>query len=108
MELTLVLNEKETIFRTGKITVRMFRRATEVRKAFIDEKFLGENYPATDLDEAVQFIVEYFGNQFSVDDFYDGFMISDAQDLMVFFFKMLNNIQTNEEKFKVAEDASGK
>ena len=108
MELVLVLNEKETTFRTGKITVRMFRRATEVRKAFIDEKFLGENYPSTDLDEAVQFIVEYFGNQFSVDDFYDGFMVSDAQDLMVFFFKVLNNIQTNEEKFKVAEDASGK
>ena len=108
MELKLTLDGKEKVYKSGIITVRMFRRATEVRKAFIDEKFLGENYPATDLDEAVQFIVEYFGNQFSVDDFYDGFMISDAQDLMVFFFKVLNNIQTNEEKFKVAEDASGK
>ena len=108
MELVLQLGEKETTFRTGKITVRMFRRATEVRKAFIDEKFLGENYPATDLDEAVQFIVEYFGNQFTVDDFYDGIMFADAQEFVLLFLKVLNNIQTNEEKFKGAVDSVGK
>ena len=46
--------------------------------------------------------------QFTSDDFYDGFMFADAQEFVLLFLKVLNNIQTNEEKFKGPVDSVGK
>ena len=107
MELVLQLGGKETTFRTGKITVRMFRRSVEVRKQFLAGELLGENFGTDELDEVVEFFVEYFGRQFTVDEFYDGFMIGDAQEFVLFLMKVLHNILTNEEKFKPV-DSVGK
>ena len=108
MELKLTLNGKEKSYKSGIITGRMFRRSVEVRKQFFDGELMGENYGVDQLDEVVEFIVDYFGRQFTVDDFYDGFMFADAQEFVLLFLKVLNNIQTNEEKFKGAVDSVGK
>lgn len=108
MELKLVVNGKEKAYKSGMITGRMFRRAVEVRKQFLDGELLGENFGIDQLDEVVEFFVEYFNKQFTVDEFYDGFLVSDAQDFMLFLFKVLHNIQTNEEKFKEPVDSVGK
>ena len=108
MELKLTLNGKEKVYKSGIITGRMFRRSVEVRKQFFDGELLGENFGTDELDEVVEFFVEYFGRQFTVDEFYDGFMIGDAQEFVLFLMKVLHNIQTNEEKFKGAVDSVGK
>ena len=107
MELKLTLNGKEKVYKSGIITGRMFRRSVEVRKQFFDGELMGENYGVDQLDEVVEFIVDYFGKQFTVDDFYDGFMFADAQEFVLFLMKVLHNIQTNEEKFKPV-DSVGK
>ena len=108
MELKLTLNGKEKVYKSGIITGRMFRRSVEVRKQFLAGELLGENFGTDELDEVVEFFVEYFGRQFTVDEFYDGFMIGDAQEFVLFLMKVLHNIQTNEEKFKGAVDSVGK
>lgn len=108
MELKLILDGKEKTFRSGKITTRMFRRATEIRKAFVGGDFLGENYGGEDLDGAIDFIVEYFGKQFTFDDFLDGYLLEDSADFMVLFLKVLYNVQTNEDKAKVPTTKPGK
>ena len=108
MELKLTLNGKEKSYKSGIINGRMFRRSVEVRKQFFDGELLGENFGTDELDEVVEFFVEYFGRQFTVDEFYDGFMIGDAQEFVLFLMKVLHNIQTNEEKFKGTVDSVGK
>lgn len=108
MELKLIIDEKEKTFRTGKITTRMFRKATDIRKSFVNGEFLGENYGSEDLDQAIDFIVEYFGKQFTYDEFLDGNMVDDSGDFMVLFLKVLYNIQTNEDKAKVPAKKTGK
>ena len=107
MELKLTLDGKEKAYKSGIITGRMFRRSVEVRKQFLAGELLGENFGTDELDEVVEFFVEYFGRQFTVDEFYDGFMIGDAQEFVLFLMKVLHNIQTNEEKFKPV-DSVGK
>ena len=107
MELKLTLNGKEKSYKSGIINGRMFRRSVEVRKQFLAGELLGENFGTDELDEVVEFFVEYFGRQFTVDEFYDGFMIGDAQEFVLFLMKVLHNIQPNEEKFKPV-DSVGK
>ena len=107
MELKLTLNGKEKSYKSGIINGRMFRRSVEVRKQFLAGELLGENFGTDELDEVVEFFVEYFGRQFTVDEFYDGFMIGDAQEFVLFLMKVLHNIQTNEEKFEPV-DSVGK
>ena len=108
MELKLTLDGKEKTYKSGIINGRMFRRSVEVRKQFLAGELLGENFGTDELDEVVEFFVEYFGRQFTVDEFYDGFMLGDAQEFVLFFVKVLHNIQTNEEKFKEPVDSVGK
>ena len=107
MELKLTLDGKEKVYKSGIINGRMFRRSVEVRKQFLAGELLGENFGTDELDEVVEFFVEYFGRQFTVDEFYDGFMIGDAQEFVLFLMKVLHNIQMNEEKFKPV-DSVGK
>lgn len=60
---------KKKTFIAPEIKGRMLRRAIEFQK--IDESTFDEKV----LDNLVDFIVELFGNKFSVDDVYDGISI---------------------------------
>lgn len=98
MELKLKINGDERLFESGKITMKLFRKATRIRREFMNEELFGVGYPESDFDKAISFIVEYFGNKFTIDEFWDGFEINDSTEFFSFFLRVLNNIETNEEK----------
>lgn len=63
--MSIRINDKE--YSLGAVKARMFRKAI----ALTDSMDL-ENIKAKDLDDMVNFMVEAYGNQFTLDDVYDG------------------------------------
>lgn len=75
MEVTIKINGKNKTFKTDFISARMFKKTEEFqRKA---EKVRAGQNEDIDLDEIVQYIVDVYGNQFTVDEFYDGVDVAD-------------------------------
>lgn len=74
---------KKRTFIAPEIKGRMLRRAIEFQK--IDEGTFDEKV----LDNLVDFIVELFGNKFSVDDVYDGIGI---KELFPTLMKCVNEV----------------
>lgn len=105
MELKLKLNGKTKTFKSKKITFGIFRKSVEYLGT-LGETFLGDNYPQKELDEAVGFIVEYFGC--TQEEFYDGFEMLDSIDFFSLFQAILHNIQMNDGRRTVEKDAEGK
>lgn len=70
--MSIRINNKD--YSLGAVKARMFRKAI----ALTDEINL-DNIKAKDLDDMVNFMVEAYGNQFTLDDVYDGM---DSSDLM--------------------------
>lgn len=68
MQITLRVNGENKTYTTDFISARMFRRAIEMQGYFKS----GANLDEDTLDELVGFVVEAYGKQFSIDDFYDG------------------------------------
>lgn len=67
MKITLKIQGKEKTFITDFISARMLRKTIEISN--------GTNFDdlsPDELDELVNYIVELFGKQFSIDDLYDG------------------------------------
>lgn|GEM_PF-5836280 len=92
----LKLNGKT--YKTGTITFGIFRKGTEYLKGLQNQTFLGPEYPLSELDEAVDFIILVYGNNFTTEEFYNGFNMVDSTDFMAFFGSILSNIQMTEEK----------
>ncbi|MET3507033.1 phage tail assembly chaperone G [Halalkalibacter oceani] len=67
MKVTLEINKKEKQFIAPSIKARAFRRALE-----LNAKLDFENLTVDDLDTLTGFVCEVYGNQFTVDDLYDG------------------------------------
>lgn len=108
MEIELELNGKTKTYTSKKITFKTFRDGTALLKRFNEEDFLENDYDLNDLDEAVDLIVGYFHNQFTRDEFYDGYMLEDAIDFMALFQNVLVNIQMNNGKRELLEEAGKK
>lgn len=70
MEVTIKINGKDKTFKTNFISARMFKKTEELQRR-------AENKEDIDLDEIVQYIVDVYGNQFTVDEFYDGVDVAD-------------------------------
>lgn len=72
MQITLRIDGKDKIFKQEFISGRMFRRTLEIQKLFrVNEE--GKNViDETHIDALVDYVVELFGRQFTIDDFYDG------------------------------------
>ena len=70
MEVTIKINGKDKTFKTDFISARMFKKTEELQRR-------ADNKEDIDLDEVVQYIVDVFGNQFTVDEFYDGVDVAD-------------------------------
>lgn len=68
MEITLRINGEHKTFTTDFISGRMFRRSIEMQKHFKSGTDLDEQT----LDEMVGFVVDAYGKQFTIDQFYDG------------------------------------
>jgi len=105
MELKLKLNGKEKVFKSKTITFGIFRKGTEYLEV-IGETFLATGYPRNELDEAVDFIVNYFGC--TEEEFENGFEMTDSIDFFNLFQDVLNNIQLNDGRRKVEKDIEGK
>lgn len=105
MELKLKLNGKAKVFKSKKITFNIFRKSVEYLSSF-GETFLADGYPQSDLEEAVDFIVEYFGC--TKEEFNDGFEMLDSIDFFRLFQAILQNIQLNDGRREVEKDAEGK
>lgn len=69
MQITLRMNGEDKTFTQDFISGRMFRRAIELQKHFKDG---GAHLDENTLDEMAGFVVEAYGKQFSIDEFYDG------------------------------------
>ncbi len=108
MEIELTLNGKKKTFKSQKITFKTFKSGTSILKRFTDEDFLENDYDLNDLDEAVQLIVDYFNGQFTADEFCEGYMLEDAIDFMSLFQTILANIQMNNGKRELLEQAGKK
>ena len=105
MKLTLNLDGKEKTFKSKTITFVIFRKGTEYMNS-LGNSFLGVGYPENELDEAVEFVVKYFGC--TVEEFEHGFEMTDSVDFFNLFQDVLNNIQLNDGRRKVEKDLEGK
>ncbi|AKA72345.1 phage tail assembly chaperone G [Clostridium scatologenes] len=81
----IVLNNKTYIM--PKVKTRMLRKAIE-----INENIDFSNMKTKDLDGLVDFIVELYGNKFTIDNFYDGL---DADKLIETLNNSINGIVGN-------------
>lgn len=108
MEIELVLNGKKKKFRSKAITFKAFRKGTELLPKFHNDEFLGNGYSMEELDESVDLVVDYFNNQFTKEEFHEGFMMEDALDYMALFQQVLLNIQMNNQKREIINSAGKK
>lgn len=68
MTLTLNIDNKERLFVIGSfVPARVFRQAVQAQRILNKEDVSEE-----DLDLVVSIVVNAFGNQFTIDDLYDG------------------------------------
>lgn len=81
----IVLNNKTYVM--PKVKTRMLRKAIE-----INENIDFSNMKTKDLDGLVDFIVELYGNKFTIDNFYDGL---DADKLIETLNNSINGIVGN-------------
>ncbi|OAS21134.1 phage tail assembly chaperone G [Paenibacillus oryzisoli] len=73
MQITLILDGKERSFTVGFVSGMMLRRTFGMQKkmAALNEE---------SLDEAVDYVVDLYGKQFTRDDFYNGIDTSEVFD----------------------------
>ena len=67
MNINLKINGKDKTFTTPFVSARMLRETMAM--ASLD----GNNLDASLIDTMAEYIVKLFGNQFTLDDFYDGY-----------------------------------
>lgn len=67
MEITLMIDGNEKVFKAPFVSARRLREAFELKEKY--NKLLTAN----GIDELVDFEVEVYGKQFTRDQFYDGF-----------------------------------
>lgn len=108
MEIELTLNGKKKKFKSKGITFRTYRTGTELLPKVQNEEFLGNDFPMEELDEAVDLVLNYFNHQFTKDEFYDGYHMGDSLDFVAMFWEVLLNIQMNNGKREIMQNAEGK
>ena len=67
MKIVLRIDDKEKTFLSDFISARMMRRTIEISKGV---NF--EDISVDELDTMVEYLVQLFGKQFTIDDVYDG------------------------------------
>lgn len=87
MRISLLIDGKEKTFTVPFVKGRMFRRVIEINK----------NYNLNDvdvetLDTLVEFVIECFNNQFTMDDFYDGIAADKLIDTVLDIFEKVAGV----------------
>lgn len=108
MEIELKIDNKKKKFKSKGISFRTYRVGTELLPKTEKGEFMGNNFPIEELDEAVNLILNYFNNQFTLDEFNDGFQMEDSLDFISLFWEVLLNIQMDNGKREVMQNAEGK
>lgn len=104
MKLTLNIEGKERSFLSSKITMRQFKQGSNLLRELMAGELFGEDYPESDYDKVISFVCDRFDNQFTMDEFWDGFEIQDSTDFFTFIHRVLQDVQTNEEKQKLMNE----
>lgn len=97
MQITLRIDEKDKTFVNEFVKARVFRNALKMNEKMREN---GNNISADLFDELVEFIVNVFNQQFTVDEFWDGIEASKLQDeIMRVFNEVLKTggLETNTE-----------
>jgi hypothetical protein len=98
MTLKLTIDGKETIYVAPRPKARMVRKSAEITAGINPENMTTEQ-----LDNLVAYIVELYGDKFTIDDLYDGIF---ADELIPTLQKCLNGI-VNGTTDKVSELPNG-
>ena len=99
MTLTLRIDGKEKTFRVDFISGRMVRNTIAMTKRLNFNDLSPE-----ELDDLVGFVVDVFGRQFTIDEFYDGIA---SQDLMKTIEECIRNVVGNTLGAEVEESDGG-
>lgn len=83
IKITIKIDGKDKTFTQDFISGRMFRKTLSVRKLF------AENLDETLLDELVGYVVDLYGKQFTIDEFYEGV---DARKLLQTIVECSNQV----------------
>lgn len=89
MKLTLLIDGKEKIFTTPFVSARAYRKLLEYDQT-IDYTDMGLD----EYDEIVGFICDVFGNQFTIDDFYDGLPSYELNNVLLDVFAYIRTGET--------------
>jgi hypothetical protein len=74
MQVKLRMGEVEKTFSTSFISTRMLRRTLEIKEQLHSLDKMG-------LDKVVEYMVDLFGNQFTIDEVYDGVPVKEFLSL---------------------------
>ena len=103
MEVTLTIKGKKKKFKMGKVSVRLYRETVTLLHEFKNGTFMPDNYESDDIDKAVDYIVTVFSNQFTSDEFLDGFELYDAVEFMQLLNQCMDNVLFNKGRVEVSE-----
>src|SRR5690625_1336971 len=92
MELTLIIKNEEKIFTTPFVSARFYRKLLE-----FDKEIDYSNLEANDYDKLIGFVCEVFGNQFTVDEFWDGVESSKLDESILNTFTFVRTGKTKQE-----------
>lgn len=98
MKLELNIDGEKKVFTTGFVSGSFFRRLLE-----FDEKINYAEITLDETDELVGFVCEVFGNQFTIEEFYEGIpsheVVSTISDVFVFVRtgKTVDELEEEEE-----------
>lgn len=103
MKITLDINGKDKEFKSAKITTRLYRKTIGLHSAWRSGEFMPKGYGVEDIDGAIDYILEVFGNQFTADEFLDGYYLGDSVDFMALIDACMDNVIFNEGKVEKDE-----
>ncbi|AGK96804.1 phage tail assembly chaperone G [Clostridium pasteurianum] len=101
MKITLMIDDKKKTFTAPFIGGRRLRDAMAM-----SEEMEGKQIGVESLDKIVDFMVDIFGKQFTIDDLYDGI---ESKELIPFYQKCIQKITGNlQNKANQLAELSGK
>ncbi|HEX9060412.1 MAG TPA: hypothetical protein VF941_09555 [Clostridia bacterium] len=92
MTITLKINGNDKTFVNNFVSGRVLRKTFEMNKLFNKNQ---AEFDETTIDLLVNYVVEVYGKQFTIDEFYDGI---DAKEVLPTIVNCIKEITGNMEK----------
>ena len=100
MEITLTINGQDKKFISPNPTFKVIRLGADLTVRAGRSEFLPDGDPTADFDEAVAFVCAYFGDQFTVEDFHNGYQAQDLLEFCMLVNEILGAIQVNPKRLE--------